>query len=78
MKPPPPSNNVLPDRHVQVAVTLQDVEGGNNLSIDPWDNCPSAEAREEGRYCNECEHWGREVKAVDWSEFSVCLLGNEE
>ena len=74
----PPIKDVAIDRYVQVAVTLDAGHGGRHFSVDPWDNCPSAEAREEGRYCNECEYWGREVKAIDWSEFSICLFNNEE
>ena len=59
---------------VQVTVCVQE---GNQISVDPWDNCPSEEAKEEGRYCNQCEFWGQEVRGVDWSEFSLCLFRDE-
>lgn len=78
MKTLAPPQNVTINRYVQVAVTLQAEDSSHNLSVDPWSNCPSAEAKEEGRYCNECEYWGRKVEAIDWSEFSVCLFNNEE
>jgi hypothetical protein len=64
--------------YVQVAVTLQREEKGIILTVDPWSNCPSAEAREDGLCCSECEYWGRRVEALDWNEFSVCLFTNEE
>ena len=47
------------------------------VSVDPWSNCPSEIAREEGRLYNECEFWGREVQGVDWSESSLCLFDGE-
>lgn len=78
MKEFPSTDYDEPGRQVQVAVTLHGENNRLNISVDPWSNCPSAEAREEGRYCNECEYWGRKVEAFDWSEFSVCLFDNEE
>ena len=59
-------------KHIQVAVTVSKEDGANALTIDPWSNCPSADAREEGRCCNDCQFWGGEVEAIDWSEFSLC------
>ena len=57
---------------IQVAVSIKETR----VTIDPWSNCPSQIARDEGRACNECEFWGREVQAIDWSEFTLCLFLN--
>jgi hypothetical protein len=71
-------DNVSTGRLVQVAITIAGKDSNLDFSVDPWSNCPSAEAREEGRYCDECQHWGRKVEAIDWSEFSICLFDNAE
>jgi hypothetical protein len=60
--------------YIQVVVHLQKAGSTQTFSIDPWDNCPSEVAREEGQICNECVFWGQEVQGVDWSEFSLCLF----
>lgn len=65
-------------RYIQVAVAVRGTANKFDVSIDPWDNCPSEIAKEEGRYCNECEFWAHEVKGIDWSEFSLCLFDNVE
>jgi len=65
-------------QYVQVVVSVQGADPSQSLSIDPWDNCPSGTAREEGRSCNDCEFWDREVKAIDWYEFSLCLFDSEQ
>ena len=59
---------------IQVAVTINQADISQTLSVDPWSNCPSETAREEGRFCNECRFWGAEVEAIDWCEFSLCLF----
>jgi hypothetical protein len=69
--------NVAVDRYVQVVVTLQGEDKSLIIEVDPWSNCPSAEAREEGRYCNDCEFWGHKVQAIDWGEYSICQFINE-
>jgi hypothetical protein len=71
------AGNSLVAQQIQVAVSVQDAGTNLNVSVDPWDNCPSEIAREEGRLCNECECWGREVQGVDWSEFSLCSFNPE-
>ena len=62
-------------QYVQVVVSIRVEDVNHNLCVDPWDNCPSVVAKEEGRLCNECEFWGREVQGIDWYEFSLCLFG---
>jgi len=64
-------------RFVQVVVSIQFKGDAQHLSIDPWDNCPSQLAREEGRFCNDCEFWGREVQGIDWAEFSLCMFDDK-
>ena len=71
------AGNSLVAQQIQVAVSVQDAGTNLIVSVDPWDNCPSEIAREEGRLCNECEFWGREVQGVDWSESSLCLFDGE-
>ncbi len=63
---------------IQVVVGVTRSSDTLVLSIDPWDNCPSEAAREEGCLCNECEFWGHEVRGVDWSEFSLCCFGGKQ
>jgi hypothetical protein len=64
-------------RHIQVVVSIK-VNGSNQtMSIDPWGHCPSEIAREEGRYCGDCEFWGGEVEGIDWYEFSLCLYDDQ-
>jgi hypothetical protein len=60
---------------VNVVVEVRFDQSSLTVFIDPWNNCPSEEARDEGRQCQECEFWGREVRGVDWSEFSLCMFG---
>jgi hypothetical protein len=69
--------NDLSGQYIQVVVSIRDGEDKHEFTIDPWDNCPSEMIREEGRYCNDCEYWGRHVEGIDWSEFSLCLWLNE-
>ena len=63
--------------YIQAAIFLQETGDFPYFSVDPWDNCPSTVAREEGRACDECEYWGREVEAVDWIELSRCCFVQE-
>jgi hypothetical protein len=65
-----PSNH--PSLEVRVVVAIQFDKPSLAVFIDPWDNCPSEEARDEGCQCQECEFWGQEVWGVDWHEFSLC------
>jgi hypothetical protein len=67
-------NITVAGQYIQVAVTISSEVGSEGTSVDPWSNCPSETARNEGRICNKCEFWGREVQAIDWSEFSLCLF----
>jgi hypothetical protein len=60
--------------NVQVVVSIAESSNGLVISVDPWGNCPSEVAKEEGRFCNECEFWGKEVRGVDWAEFSLCYF----
>lgn len=62
-------------RYVQVAVFLDDTWDYPIFSVIPRDNCPSRAARRGRRSCDECEHWGREVEAIDWEQFSLCRFG---
>jgi hypothetical protein len=66
-------HNELSGQHIQVVISVTEASGSQVLSIDPWNNCPSQSAREEGRLCNDCEFWGREVEGIDWYEYSLCL-----
>jgi hypothetical protein len=66
----------LAGQYIQVVVEIDGASGSQVLSIDPWDNCPFEMAREEGRYCNECEFWGQEVRGIDWAEFSACYFSD--
>ena len=65
-------------RYVQVVVSITEESGDQILAIDPWGNCPSATAREEGRSCADCEFWGNEVEGIDWYEFSLCLFDGRQ
>lgn len=63
---------------VKVVVAIKSEQSSLEVFIDPWDNCPSEEARDEARECQECEFWGQEVWGDDWHEFSLCTFpGNE-
>lgn len=53
---------------IQVVVSIK----GTEVVIDPWDNCPYEDAKEEARPCNDCEFWGNEVRGIDWTEFTLC------
>jgi hypothetical protein len=64
----------LSGRYIQVIVSIQDNKGKQIFSVDPWNNCPSEIVSEEGRFCNDCEFWGRRVEGIDWFEFSLCLF----
>ena len=66
-------NADLSGRNVRVVVDVTGPDDALVLSIDPWSNCPFETAKEEGRFCNECEFWGSQVRGVDWAEFSLCL-----
>lgn len=70
------ANTDSPGQHIQVVVSITVPSGSPVFSIDPWGNCPSEIAKEEGRYCNECEFWGGKVEGIDWSEFSLCCFAN--
>ncbi len=61
-------------QYIQVVVDITGVSDSQVLSIDHWDNCPFEVAKEEGQYCNQCEFWGREVRGIDWAEFSLCCF----
>jgi len=62
-------------QYIQVVVGITGASDSQVLfSIDPWDNCPFGVAKEEGRYCNECEFWGQKVRGIDWAEFSLCCF----
>ena len=64
------------ERLIQVAVTVESDGTQTELTVDPWGNCPSAIARNEGRSCEVCPFWGGEVTCIDWIEFSVCLFSD--
>lgn len=63
---------------VQVVISVTRSSDALVLSIDPWDNCPSEIAKEDGCSCNECEFWGQEVRGVDWTEFSLCYFKRKQ
>jgi hypothetical protein len=65
-------------RYIQVVVSVQSEESALVILIDPWDNCPSQVAKDDGRNCIDCKHWGRDVKGVDWLEFSSCLFDGQD
>ena len=64
-------------QYIQVVVDISGMKVSPALSIDPWSNCPSEAAREEGCTCNECEFWAGEIRGVDWHEFSLCLFDGQ-
>ena len=70
-------NENLSEQYVQVIVSIEADKVPPVFTIDPWDNCPCEAAKEEGRFCNECEWWGRVVEGYDWSELSLCLFDGE-
>jgi hypothetical protein len=72
-----PVNN-HPSLEVNVVVAVQFDGPSLAIFVDPWDNCPSEEARNEGRQCQECEFWEQEVRGVDWHEFSLCAFPLDE
>lgn len=72
-----PVDDETRERYIQVAVFLEDTRDYPYFSVDPWDNCPSPDAREEGRSCDECEFWGRRVESEDWVAFSLCRFREE-
>jgi len=74
----PMSLNKHSSLEVNVVVAIQLDQSAMAVFIDPWDNCPSEEAKSEGRQCQECEFWGQEVRGVDWHEFSLCTFPLDE